>query len=102
MLLCVSIVDSYIFSSVQLNIHYVADSCAVETMYVAIMDTLQQFINVLHDYQGVLVIQFSLHAKAPFMTITKCACRLCTEVSLIPSVHINMFHCISVELQGRI
>ena len=37
-----------------------------------IMDTLEPFINVLHDYQGVLVIQFSLHAKAPFMTITKC------------------------------
>ena len=24
------------------------------------------------DYQGVLIIQLSLHAKAPFVTITKC------------------------------
>ena len=24
------------------------------------------------DYQCILIIQFSLHAKAPFMTMTKC------------------------------
>ena len=24
------------------------------------------------DYQGILIIQFSLHAKAPFVTIPKC------------------------------
>ena len=24
------------------------------------------------DYQRILIIQFSLHAKAPFMTMTKC------------------------------
>ena len=30
-----------------------------------IMDTLEAFISVL-------IIQFSLHAKAPFVTITKC------------------------------
>ena len=29
-------------------------------------------IHKCHDYQDVLIIQFSLHAKAPFMTITKC------------------------------
>ena len=25
------------------------------------------------DYQGVLMIQFSLHTEAPFVTIAKCA-----------------------------
>ena len=56
-----------LFSSVQLN-HYVAESCAVEPLYYAC-------IGIIHkcpDYQCVLIIQFSLHAKAPFMTIIKC------------------------------
>ena len=33
------------------------------------------YIGTIHkcpDYQVVLIIQFSLHAKTPFVTITKC------------------------------
>ena len=37
-----------------------------------IMDALEPFIHKCTDYQDVLIVQFSLHAKAPFMTITKC------------------------------
>ena len=29
-------------------------------------------INECPDYDGVLIIQFSLHAKPPFVSITKC------------------------------
>ena len=50
-----------------------------------IMDTLEAFISVL-------IIRFSLHAKAPFVSITKCVDYAGT------GVFINMFHCISVEL----
>ena len=51
-----------LLSSVQLNIHYAAERCAVEPMYYEIHKCCP-------DYQGVLIIQFSLHAKAPFVTI---------------------------------
>ena len=54
------------------------------------MDTLEAFINVQ-------IIQFSLHAKAPFVTITKCVDYI-MQVSLFLSVLFNMFHCKSVEL----
>ena len=39
-----------------------------------IMDIMGPFISVSPDYQGVLIIQVSLqiHAKAPFVAITKC------------------------------
>ena len=57
-----------IFLSVQLNIHYVAESCAVESMYYGHIGTIHK----CPDYQVVPIIQFSLHAKAPFVTITKC------------------------------
>ena len=56
-----------LFSSSQLNIHDVAESCAVEPMYYGRIGTIHK----CPDYQGVLIIQFSLHAKAPFVTITK-------------------------------
>ena len=57
-----------LFSSVQLNIHYVAESCAVEPIYYGRFETIHK----CPDYQCILIIQFSLHAKAPFMTMTKC------------------------------
>ena len=47
------------------------------------------------DYQGVQIIQFSLHAKVPFVTTTKCIDYM---VFYFSSVLINIFHCISVEL----
>ena len=53
-----------------------------------IMDTLEPLISVL-------IIQLSLHAKAPFVTITKC---VDYGGVLILSVLFNMFHCIFVEL----
>ena len=55
------------FSSVQLNIHYVAESCAVETTYYICIGTIHKYL----DYQVVLIIQFSLYTKAPSVTITK-------------------------------
>ena len=51
------------------------------------------------DYQGVLTIQFSLHAKAPFVTITK---YVHYASVLISSVLINKFHCISVKLNDHL
>ena len=45
-----------------------AESCAVEPMYYGCIGTIYK----CPDYQGVLIIQFSLHAKAPFVTVTKC------------------------------
>ena len=57
-----------LFSSVQLNIHYVAESCAVEPMYYGCIRIIHKY----PDYQVVLIIQFSLHAKAPLVTIIKC------------------------------
>ena len=57
-----------LFSSVQLNINYVAESCAVEPMYYVNIGTVHK----CPDYQVVLVILFSLHAKALFVTVTKC------------------------------
>ena len=57
-----------LFSSVQLTVHYVAESCAVEPIYYGRIGTIHKCL----DYQGDLIIQFSLHAKAPFMTMTKC------------------------------
>ena len=54
-----------LFSSFQLNINYVAESCTVETMFCEHIWT----IHMCPKYQG---IQYSLHAKAPFVTITKC------------------------------
>ena len=53
-----------------------------------IMDTLEAFISVL-------IIQFCLHTKAPFVSITKC---VDYAGVLIFSVLFNMFLCISVEL----
>ena len=64
-------------SSVQLNIHYVAESCAVESMY---MDALEPFISVL-------IIKLSLHAKAPFVTITKCVYVDYAGVLIFKSTH---------------
>ena len=57
-----------LFSSVQLNIHYLAESCAVEPIYYGRIGTIHK----CPDYQCVLIIQFSLHAKTPFITMTKC------------------------------
>ena len=48
------------------------------------------------NYQVVPIIQFSLHAKAPFVIITKCV------YIDYASLHINMFHCMSVELSGHL
>ena len=56
-----------IFLSVQLNIYSVAESCAVESMYYGCIGTIHK----CPDYQVVPIIQFSLHAKAPFVIITK-------------------------------
>ena len=56
-----------LFSSVQLNIYYVAESGVVEPMYCGRIGTIHK----CPDYQVVLIIQLSLHAKATFMTITK-------------------------------
>ena len=56
-----------LFSSVQLNIQYVAESCAVEPIYYGHIGTIHK----CPDNQVFLIIQFSLHAKAPFVTITK-------------------------------
>ena len=55
------------------------------------MDTLGPFISVSPDYQGVLIIQVSLqmHAKAPFVTITKC---VDYAGVIISSVLIKIFH----------
>ena len=50
-----------LFLSVQLNIHYVAERCTVEPMYYKCIGTIHK----CPDYQVVLIIQFSLHAKAP-------------------------------------
>ena len=58
-----------LFSSVQLNIHYVAERCAVEPMYYECIGTIHK---CCPDYHGVLIIQFSLHVKGPFVTITRC------------------------------
>ena len=49
-------------------ISHVADSCTVEPMYYGCIGTIHRCC----DYQGVLIIEFSLHAKALFVTITKC------------------------------
>ena len=57
-----------LFSSVQLNINYVTESCAVEPMYYVNIGTIHKF----PDYQVVLVILFSLHAKVLFVTVPKC------------------------------
>ena len=68
---------------------------AVEPMYYGC-------IGIIHkcpDYQVVLIIQFCLHAKAPFVTITKC---VDYAGVLFSSIHINMFHCISVELNDHL
>ena len=56
-----------LFSSVHLNIHYVAESCEVEPIYYG----RTRAIHKCPDYQGVLIIQFSLHVKVPFVTIAK-------------------------------
>ena len=61
-----------------------------------------EYIGTIHkypDYQGVLIIQFNLYAKAPFMTITKC---VDYAGILFSSGLINMFHCISVELNDHL
>ena len=81
-----------LFSSVQLNIHYIAESCAVEFMYYGRIGTIHK----CPDYQVVPIIQFSLHAKASFVTITK-------YVYIdYASLHINVFYCISVKLNGHL
>ena len=43
-------------------------ACAVESMYYGHIGTIHK----CPDYQVVPIIQLSLHAKAPFVTITKC------------------------------
>ena len=43
-------------------------SFAVEPMYFGCIGAIHK----CPDYQGVLIIQFSLHATAPYVTITKC------------------------------
>ena len=86
-----------LFSSVQLNIHDVAESCVVEPMYYGHIGTTHK----CPHYQVLLIIQFNLHAKAPFVTITKCISVDYAGV-LILRVHINMFHCISVELNNHL
>ena len=70
-----------LFLSVQLNIHYVYESCAVESMYYECIGTIHK----CPDYQVVPIIQFSLHAKAPFVTITKCINY--TDVLIFKSPH---------------
>ena len=50
---------------------------------------------IMDTLESVLIIQFSLHAKAPFMTITMCVGYAGVHIL---SVLFNMFHCISVEL----
>ena len=40
----------------------------MESMYYGCIGTIHKY----PDHQGVLIIQFSLHTKAPFMTMTKC------------------------------
>ena len=57
-----------LFSSVQLNIHYVAESRAVESMYYGRIGTIHKYPDYLVDP----IFQFSLHAKALSVTITKC------------------------------
>ena len=55
-LLSVSVGESYS----QLDITYVAESCTVEPMCYGYIRTIHK----CPDYQGVLITQFSLHAKA--------------------------------------
>lgn len=55
------------FSSVQLNICDIVETCAVISVYNGHLEAIHKH----HDYQGVLIIQVNLYAKAPFGTITK-------------------------------
>ena len=57
-----------LFSSFQLNVHHVAESCTVKPLYYGHLVAIHKCLN----YQSVLIIQFSLYAKAPFETIAKC------------------------------
>ena len=57
-----------------------------------ILDTLEAFISVQ-------IIQLSLHAKAPFVTITKCVDYADYAGVLTLSVLFNMFHCKSVRVK---
>ena len=47
--------------------HYVAESCAVETNYYGHTGAMYK----CSDYHDVLIIQSNLYAKAAFVTITK-------------------------------
>ena len=49
--------ESYSHPAVQLNIHYVAETCAVVPVYYGHLD----FIYKCPDYQGVLIIQVNLY-----------------------------------------
>lgn len=42
------------------------------------------------DYQGVLIIQFSLHAKAQFATITKCVNYAGVLIFKCPDQHVSL------------
>ena len=74
-----------LFSSVQFNIHYVAENCAAEPMYYGCIGTIHK----CPDYQVaiVVIIQSSLHAKAPFVTKTKCVYIDYTGVLIIKRPH---------------
>ena len=72
-----------LFSSVQLNIQYVVENCAVESMYYGCTATIHKCPN----YQVVPIIQIILHAKAPFVTITKCVYIDYASVLIFKSPH---------------
>ena len=63
---CVFLLEKVILIS---SVKYPLCCCElVEPMYYGRIGTIHK----CPDYQGVLIIQFSLHAKAPFLTMTKC------------------------------
>ena len=49
-----------------------------------IVATLIGTIHKYPGYQGVLIIEFSLHAKAPFVTIAKCVDCACVLIFKCP------------------
>ena len=70
-----------------LNTYNVAESSAVEPMYYGSIVTIHK----CSDYQGVLIIQSGLHAKAPFVTITMCVNYAGAQVSTLTSFTVYMW-----------